>query len=632
MRALGPRAERRLARLVVLLLAAAGCNRIAGIHEGTAEDPHRCDSVGQCRRDPAECGALACVRGRCVYAIAGTPLLEQTPGDCVALVCDGAGGTELLVTQEDVPDDGNPCTLDLCDGSTPAHVSLLEAECYSGPAWTRNVGTCREGIQRCDAGGNPVGACEGEMLPAEETCLSAFDEDCDGAANESGSGCTCGDGYLSEGEACDDANTVDGDSCTAGCRFPVLEIAAAAAHTCALMSYGRVKCWGLAIGLELASTFGDMPGEMGNDLPHVDLGAGAVVTAIATRFGHACALLNDGGVKCWGANDAGQLGLGDTADRGDQPDEMGDELPAVNLGAGATAVAIATGRSHTCALLDGGRVKCWGSSARGQLGLGETADRGDQPNEMGDSLPDVNLGASAVAVAIVAAEYHTCALLQGGQVKCWGDNTWGQLGLGEDEPSRGDEPGEMGDALPPVDLGAGRTATAIAAAEHHTCASLDDGSLKCWGDNTWGQLGQGNIQSTGAAPGTMGDALPPVDLGTGATAVAVAAGVYHTCALLDSGPLKCWGYSHMGQLGTGDISVRGDGPGEMGDALPEVDLGTGRVATSVVAGPEHTCALLSGGLVRCWGYNLNGQLGVGDVDNRGDEPGEMGDSLPLAEP
>src|SRR5436190_12467161 len=117
---------------------------------------------------------------------------------------------------------------------------------------------------------------------------------------------------------------------------------------------------------------------MGNALPAVQLGTGRTATAIATGTDHTCALLDDGTVKCWGANLDGELGLGDKVTRGDGPGEMGDALPAVALGAGRTARAIATGQNHTCALLDDGSVKCWGSNGRGQLGIGSLQNKGDE--------------------------------------------------------------------------------------------------------------------------------------------------------------------------------------------------------------------------------------------------------------
>jgi len=340
-----------------------------------------------------------------------------------------------------------------------------------------------------------------------------------------------------------------------------------------------------------------------------------------------CAILDDGSVRCWGANAYGQLGLGDTVPRGDGAGEMGASLPAVNLGTGRTAVALSAGFDHVCALLDNGSVKCWGRNHHGQLGQGDVADRGDAPGEMGDSLPVVPLGTGRTALAIAAGFAHNCALLDDFTVKCWGFNTFGQLGLGNTDP-RGDGSGEMGDALPAVDLGTGRTARSIAAghSSNTVCALLDDATVKCWGDNQRGKLGQGDVADRGDAPGEMGDSLPVVPLGTGRTAQAVAVGAA-VCAILDGGALKCWGGNYHGELGLGDTEDRGDEPGEMGNALPAVDVGPQRVF-GVSPANEHTCALLDDLALKCWGGNDRGQLGLGDIENRGDEPGEMGTSLP----
>jgi alpha-tubulin suppressor-like RCC1 family protein len=187
----------------------------------------------------------------------------------------------------------------------------------------------------------------------------------------------------------------------------------------------------------------------------------------------------------------------------------------------------------------------------------------------------------------------------------------------------------MGANLPAIDLGPGRTATQITAGKSHTCARLDDGTVKCWGGTREGQLGLGDTQPRGNVPGEMGANLPAVDLGPGRTATQVAAGLNHTCARLDDGTLKCWGVGVWGQLGLGDKQSRGDGPGEMGASLLAVDLGPGRTATQVTAGESRTCVRLDDGTVKCWGENLLGQLGLGDTQTRGDGPGEMGASLPV---
>lgn len=154
-------------------------------------------------------------------------------------------------------------------------------------------------------------------------------------------------------------------------------------------------------------------------------------------------------------------------------------LPALNLGAGRTAKTVALGGDHGCAILDNGALKCWGSNAAGELGLGDGRDRGLDLNDMGDNLPAVDLGTGRTATLIVAGELHTCALLDDSSVKCWGDNSWGQLGQG-DHWGRGLHAGEMGDHLPAVDLGP-HGARFLAATTDSTCALLDDDSLRCWG-------------------------------------------------------------------------------------------------------------------------------------------------------
>ncbi len=415
-------------------------------------------------------------------------------------------------------------------------------------------------------------------------------------------------------------------------------ISAGSGFTCAVLAGGVVKCWGLnnlgQLGLGDRVDRGDGPREMGDALPGVDLGTGRSATAVSAGGQHTCALLDGGAVKCWGSNRSGQLGLGNNENHGGSSFEpMGDGLPEVDLGSGRTATAIAAGDRHTCALLDDHSIKCWGANSYGQLGLGDVEPRGDEPGEMGDDLPAVDLGSGRTAVAVAAGGSpdfgasvgQTCALLDDATVKCWGANLQGQAGRGT-MLTGGDEPGEMGDDLPPVDLGAGRTATALTSDGSHACALLDDATVKCWGLNSGGELGLGDSLGRGDGPGEMGDTLPVVDLGAGRTATSISAGGGHTCAVLDDGSVRCWGSRALG-LGVG--APRGDEPGEMGAALPGVDLGTGRTAVAVTTGTTQTCATLDDGTLRCWGGNDRGELGLGDTQNRGDHPGEMGDALPV---
>lgn len=503
--------------------------------------------------------------------------------------------------------------------------------CYTGPMGTAGQGECKSGLHACQLDGMGWGPCLDERLPGIEDCDGQKrDEDCDGLINESGESCVCGDGYISAGEMCDDGNVASGDGCDGDCRLRVTALAAGVGHSCAVLSEASVKCWGRNSDGQLGQgdtiTRGDGPGEMGASLPAVDLGSGKKVISISSRYYHSCVLLEDGIVKCWGANKDGQLGLGDRDIRGDDPGEMGMALPLVDLGSGVSVNAISVGGYHTCALLSDGKIKCWGRNGNGQLGLGNIDSWGAKPGEMGDSLPAVDLGPGFTATAVHCGAHHTCALLLDGSVKCWGANSLGQLGLG-DMNHRGDDLSEMGTNLPTVNLGTGAIAVAIAIGGYHSCALLQTGQVKCWGYNTFGTLGLGNTITPGDGSGEMGDSLPPVELG--AKAEAIAAGGSMICALLETGALKCWGLNDAGQLGLGNKVNMGDDSGEMGNALLPVDLGVGMKVAAVVMGEYHVCARLENGFVKCWGANTNGQLGLGDISHRGDQPGEMGDTLPF---
>lgn len=342
------------------------------------------------------------------------------------------------------------------------------------------------------------------------------------------------------------------------------------------------------------------------------------VLSLALGEDFSCALLSGGVVKCWGANWGGQLGLGDKKNRGDDPDEMGASLPAVDLGTGAKAIGISVGSHHACALLEGGAVKCWGY---GPLGQGDNEGRGDEPYDMGDELKAIDLN-NVQVTALASGASHVCALLATAEVKCWGYGDSGQLGAGM-LVYWGDEPGEMA-TLPPVNLGTGLKAGAMTAGNNHTCALLTTGVAKCWGMNSNGQIGLGSWESWGDEPNEMGNALPTVPLGMGYLVDSIVAGNNATCAILADGTtkvLKCWGNFPRNPLGEPEYVYWGDEPGEMGDQLPVIDLGfSGAIPQAVAMGYQHICVLRTDGRVQCWGDNYFEQTG-------GTQPVELGSGL-----
>lgn len=267
------------------------------------------------------------------------------------------------------------------------------------------------------------------------------------------------------------------------------------------------------------------------------------------------------------------LGTENTDDIGNLPGQMGDNLAPINLGSGRTARQVVTGGKFTCALLDNDSVKCWGRNKKGQLGLGITDNTwGGAVNQMGDLLPAVSLGVGRTAKQISAGRYHACAILDDDSAKCWGYNNVGQLGQGH-QNDIGADPLEMGDFLSPINLG--QAVLQMSAGESHTCAVLLDQSLKCWGGNAEGQLGLGDQTDRGGGSSAEMTNLPAVDVGTGLTVQSVSCSVADvTCVLLNEDhSIKCWGANSFGQLGQGDINNRGTVAGEMGDALLAVDLG-----------------------------------------------------------
>ncbi len=398
--------------------------------------------------------------------------------------------------------------------------------------------------------------------------------------------------------------------------------------SCATTS--NLKCWGRnqygQLGQGNTVTYGTTPTRVGDNPPPIELGTGRTATAVSTNLYNSCAVLDNGSMKCWGRGNNGQLGQGSTETIGNQSGQMGDDLPPIDLGTGRTATATTEGIEHSCAILDDATMKCWGGNVWGQLGQGNTTTIGNAPGEMGDYLAAIDLGTSRTATKISAGFANTCALLDDQSMKCWGQNNWGQLGRGNTKPV-GNKPGQMGDRLAAIDLGTGRSATAITSGYAHNCALLDDGTVKCWGQNAYGQLGQGINSTIGDQSGEMGNNLDPIDLGTGRTARAITAGNYHTCAILDNATMKCWGRNDYGQLGQGSTTNLGNAPGEMGDNLPPIDLGTGRTAIAITAGNFHTCAILDNVTMKCWGRNEYGQLVQGNTTTIGNQPGEMGDNL-----
>lgn len=346
---------------------------------------------------------------------------------------------------------------------------------------------------------------------------------------------------------------------------PYTQIAAGEYHTCALLDSGGVHCWGDNFRGQLGNGASGNGQESAEALP-VQGVVGAVHIAAGTA--HNCAALASGGVKCWGYNFRGQLGDGSTTTR----------PTAVSVLGVTDAVAVAAGGDHSCALRQGGAIKCWGYNGDGELGHGG--------NEL-YLTSAVDVATISTATAITARNLHTCARINDGRVYCWGRNSDGQLGDGSYTSPR----------RTPVEVSGLSAVAQLSAGWLHTCAVLSSGGVKCWGSNTYDTLGTGSTTSSNV----------PVDAyATVSNALVVAGGEQHSCVVRNVfgvGRIECWGYNGNGRLGYGIVPATG-----VVHRAVRV-LGNDAFA-SVSAGRQHTCALTTGGSAKCWGGNGAGQIGA----------------------
>lgn len=412
-------------------------------------------------------------------------------------------------------------------------------------------------------------------------------------------------------------------------ELKAVQVLAGSFSTCALFDNGKVKCWGDgyygATGSGNRGATGDNSGEMGDNLPFVDLGKNVTVKSLFGTYYSVCAVLKDGAAKCFGYGYYGALASGNTSDVGYDITQMGDKLPKAQLGKVPAIIQADGGAGHLCAVFENKKVKCWGDNSSGQLGLGDMNQRGNSTTTVGDQILYVDLGTVSKVHKVTAGNSHSCALFENGKIKCWGGNSNGELGLG-DTNFRGSLPNQMGDKLPFVNLG-NEVAIDVTAGELMTCALFKNGKVKCWGLGQSGRTGYGDQQSRGVKPTDMGDNLAWVNLVEGLPAKSIEAEGSSVCAGLLNGTMKCWGANFYGQLGYDDITDKGDEPNETGDGLDFVYLGRNASVVSFSRSPNTTCAVINmkgeyRGL-KCWGYANYGGLGYESQKNWGAASGDM---------
>jgi alpha-tubulin suppressor-like RCC1 family protein len=366
-------------------------------------------------------------------------------------------------------------------------------------------------------------------------------------------------------------------------------------HNCMISNEGQVKCWGLNDYGQLG--YGDTTQRNSPPSTFVDIGAGVVAKQIVCGERHTCVLTTTGNIKCWGDNSMGQLGVGSN------PQPVYSPSAYVGLGTGVTAAQMSAGSYHNCFASASRQLKCWGRNVEGQLGTGSGLSYELVPSSF------IDMRSTNDVLQVVCGRAHTCAINWGQKIQCWGDGTYGQLGEGA-WTSRAYP-------LNTVSIGS-LTAKQLSAGLDHTCALLSDNNVRCWGRNNNAQLG---VINTGNQ-NTAGQVVNYGPVGNG-LAVYVAAGGAYTCWVVSAGNVQCWGLGTYGQLGLESSSTRYA-------ALDLVNIGSGLYARKMSASVSSSCVLLTDNTVKCWGRNSFGQLGTGvsTAINIGDDAGEMGNNLP----
>lgn len=394
---------------------------------------------------------------------------------------------------------------------------------------------------------------------------------------------------------------------------------AGAYHNCIFTNINTTKCWGSnefgALGLDYVNhqndtgiLIVDSKYDMGENLTYINFTDRFIPIAIALGFETTCAISRNNSVKCFGENLEGQLGNDYISNY-----ILINHAKELIFDNAFTPLKFAFGKNHTCILSQQKTVRCFGLNIQGQLGYGDVTNRLDAIN-----VSDIDLGAGFTPKEIYAGDDHVCVLSEEQSVKCWGKNNKYQLGYNHSNHI-GDNLGEMGESLDILDFGDYIPAK-LALGGEHSCAILNDGNITCWGYNNRGQLGIGvsdqeyRLSESRSRKVNLGEFY----------AENIVAGNRHTCAISIYKHIKCWGKNVNGQLGLGNtIDQNGS------SVLDAVDLGDDFVVDKLVGGRDHSCAISVNDTIKCWGKNGGGQLGLGDNLDRGTASYQMGNNLTI---
>ena len=367
--------------------------------------------------------------------------------------------------------------------------------------------------------------------------------------------------YVAQGDkSAQQAFTIE----VAGQYLSVTQIATGQYHTCAVTTDGAAKCWGF-----------NNHGQLGNETtvnsqnPVQVKGLETGVKSIAVQTYHTCAVTVSGAAKCWGSNEEGQLGNRLTAD---------SSIPVQVTGLSSGVTNIGIGYNFTCAINSSGAVLCWGRNGNGQLG------NGSRQNSLSPVFP-TGLASGVRSLSVGSA--HACAVTQSGSAKCWGAGAAGRLGNGY-----------TNDQTSPVQVsGLTSGVSSIAVGAANACAITTAGAVKCWGNNTYGAVGDG----------TTTDRTSPVSVyGLSSGVKSIDVGSHIGCAITTAGAAKCWGWNYYGQIGDGTKT----------SAFKPITVTGFASGADSISADRTSCLVTTSGLPKCWGYNGFSSIGDGTNTNR----------------
>jgi cysteine-rich repeat protein len=540
---------------------------------------------------------------------------EACAGRCSGGECIPADCGDGVVQDDEECDDGNDVDTDDCTST------CLEATCGDGFLFARQEdcddgndidtddcpSTCRNA--RCGDGftNEDVEECDDANLIETDACLSscqsascgdgvvfANTEECDDGNDIDTDDCpstckdaTCGDGFVwKDEEECDDDDIKVGDGCSSDCESEPMVLSLGERHSCAILGGGdgRLKCWGDntygQVGPTTDLAVGDSPQDLGPNLPTILSG----VTSVGAGAAHTCAIRGET-VMCWGGNSYGQLGPSAA--------ELSSSSKPVTVNTGGGALSVCSTQISSFALLRDKSVIGWGWTI--------TANDGSI----------VSAPFSEDVESIACGSRTVCAVLKSGDVECWGDSFYS--------------------AGTPMRIALSERSTArVAEVAHgtlHACARDGEGALRCWGDAEHGQLGEGStsVRSGDIALSEQWDPLLR-------SVRSLSSSQNASCVAFESGAATCWGENTLGALGlpepTSVLDNLGDEPADGASLLPAIDIGHDELVKIIATSGNHTCAILKSGRLKCWGDNRRGQLGIGTADDViGDSTSEMDDQL-----